>query len=315
MSVGPSALSVASSDIGGSIRYPAFACGIAGIRPTVGRIPARGGGRRNASRPSLSRQLMSVQGPIARSVEDLSLALAAMSSTDLLRDVMSAPLAEPDAAPVRRVGIVRGVSGTSTDPELLAALDAAAGYLADAGIEVVETPAPEFAEALRLWSLLLLEDMRAMRATMRGIGDANALAAMDHMYGSAVEQWGAEPSAASVLEGWTRRNELLLALGERFAELPVLLTPPSARLPFSQGTDTGGGTGTAAMFEAQWPATCLPVLGLPGITVPTGVHSPRMNGMPIGVQLVGPRFSEAALLRIAQLIEDRAGAPAPIDPR
>lgn len=307
------------NDIGGSIRYPAFACGIAGIRPTVGRIPARGGGRRRAARPSLSRQLMSTQGPLARTVGDLALALEAMSSTDTVRDVMSVPAAGSGiadrSASAQRVGIVRDVEGAGTDPALLAALDAAAGTLADAGIEIVEITAPELAEAHRLWSLLLLEDMRAMRETMREVGDPDAVAAMEHMFGHAVELWGAEPSGAQALEGWTRRNELLLALGERFAETPVILTPPSAQLPFVDGTDTAGGERTAAMFAAQWPATSLPVLGLPGVTVPTAVTSADANGMPLGVQLVGPRFSEARLLGTAQLIEDAAGAPAPIDPR
>lgn len=307
------------NDIGGSIRYPAFACGIAGIRPTVGRILARGGGRRHAARPSLSRQLMSTQGPLARTVGDLALALEAMSSTDTVRDVMSVPVAGSGiadrSASAQRVGIVRDVEGADTDPALLAALDAAAGTLADAGIEIVEITAPELAEAHRLWSLLLLEDMRAMRETMREVGDPDAVAAMEHMFGHAVELWGAEPSGAQALEGWTRRNELLLALGERFAETPVILTPPSAQLPFVDGTDTAGGDPTAAMFAAQWPATSLPVLGLPGVTVPTAVTSADANGMPLGVQLVGPRFSEARLLGTAQLIEDGAGAPAPIDPR
>lgn len=96
-------------DIGGSVRYPAYACGIMGIRPTIGRVPSRYGSVDQDQ--SLSVQMMLTQGPLARTVEDLRLALQAMSHfhpRDPIR--ASVPLsAQPLKGPIR-VGLLRDVN-------------------------------------------------------------------------------------------------------------------------------------------------------------------------------------------------------------
>ena len=90
----------------------------------------------------------------------------------------------------------------------------------------------------------------------------------------------------------------------------MLLTPPSAAVQFRQGSDLTGDDASRTMFDAQWPMTFAPVLGLPGVTVPTGLD----GGLPTGIQLVGARFSDDTLLDIAGLVEDRAGTLAPVQP-
>ena len=89
---------------------------------------------------------------------------------------------------------------------------------------------------------------------------------------------------------------------------PAGSTGPLA--PFPHGTDTRGDQATRDMFASQWPQTAVPVLGLPAIVVPAGV----VDGIPVCVQLIGPRHSDETLLDVAQRIEDRAGTFTPISP-
>lgn len=297
------------NDIGGSIRYPAYACGVVGIRPTVGRVPSDFGWRDFDQPQSIADELMCVHGPIARTVDDLELGLRVMTGFDP-RDGVSVPPRAEQARPVRRIGVVRDPGVLAPDPALAGALDEAAGYFSDAGIEVVELDLPDLAEAHRLWGLLLLEEMRGMRKLMDDFGDDTARSAMDRMIDHAVADWGVELSAKTYFEGWTTRNRILSRLGELFESTPVIMTPPSARPAFVHGTDTAGDRSTVEMHDAQWPQKALPVLGLPGVAVPTGV----VSGVPTGVQLFGARFSDETLLDVARVVERRVGALTPVDP-
>ena len=122
------------TDIAGSIRYPAYACGVHGLRPSLGRVAAF-----NASSPerSIGGQIMAVSGPIARTVDDLRLALAAMSAPDA-RDPwwVPAPLIGPEAP--RLAAVCTNPDGMDTAPDVVKALLDAAERLRDAGWIVVE---------------------------------------------------------------------------------------------------------------------------------------------------------------------------------
>ncbi|MFL5075500.1 MAG: amidase, partial [Microvirga sp.] len=127
------------NDIGGSLRWPAFCNGVCTIRPTLGRVPAFNPSA-PVERPPMA-QLMSVQGPLCREVADVRLALAAMSQRDP-RDPwwVPAPLEGPPVP--RRVLKAKIPADMETDPEVMALVDQAAGYLAVAGYEIVEAEVP-----------------------------------------------------------------------------------------------------------------------------------------------------------------------------
>jgi amidase len=112
------------TDIAGSIRFPAYACGIAGIRPSFGRVPSYN--PTQLAERSLSSQLMSVQGPLARTVADLRLGLAAMAARDA-RDPwwVPAPLAGPAPPQPMRVAVVTSaddLAGSKLHPHISAAI-------------------------------------------------------------------------------------------------------------------------------------------------------------------------------------------------
>jgi amidase len=301
-----------ANDIGGSIRYPAAVCGVAGIRPTVGRIPKWSAPSMVNLAPSLAETVMAVEGPIARHVNDLRVALEAMSRYDP-RDPACLPVPyrdEPPLAARAKVGVVREIPGVQTCAASLEAVEKAAGWLREAGYDVIDLDVPDIADAHHLWQLLLFEELRTGLPELSERGGEQLRESLANNFAIAEPVWGPRPTLGDFMQGYTRRNELLSRLESRFTDVPLLLTPASAALAPLHGADHGPLEAAKALMDAQWPMTFVPCLGLPGATVPTGV----VDGLPGSVQLVGGRFRESWILDAAQAIEDRAGVITPIDP-
>jgi amidase len=134
------------TDIAGSIRYPAYACGVHGLRPTLGRVPAF-----NASLPerTIAGQIAAVSGPLARNIADLRLALTALAARDV-RDPwwVPAPLVGPPAQ--KRAAICVAPDGLESHPEVAQAVRDAGTRLEAAGWQVDElATTPPLAEAPR----------------------------------------------------------------------------------------------------------------------------------------------------------------------
>jgi amidase len=294
------------NDIGGSIRYPAYACGLAGIRPSFGRVPSF-----NPSAPEerpLSAQMMSVQGPLARRVRDLRLGLAAMAQFDP-RDPwwVPAPLQGlPVARPIR-VAVSADPGGLGVAPAVAAAIRQAAGWLAEAGYVVEEKEPPDFMAAVDAWRTILGTETRiGMLPMIEKYGDK----AVRHMarYFDKLTPSLNLPSFGKALAS---RSTLLRAWMLFFEDFPLVLVPVSCEPPFPAGHDQGDDDTLDRLVtaqRAQFPAACL---GLPGISVPTGIAA----GLPMGVQLIAGRFREDLLLDAAEIIEARAPMPTPLDPR
>jgi amidase len=96
-----------------------------------------------------------------------------------------------------------------------------------------------------------------------------------------------------------------------FERYPLVLTPTSWRKPFAIDADQRGVGGMREIFEANRPLFVLPLLGLPGLSVPTGT----VEGVPMGVHLIAGRYEEERLLVAGEVIEGRCGRLTPIDPR
>jgi amidase len=291
------------TDIAGSIRYPAYACGIHGLRPTLGRIAAY-----NASSPerSIGPQLMAVSGPIGRSIADLRLGLAAMAAPDP-RDPwwVPAPLEGPPVP--HRVALCLRPGGLPIVPEVEAALLDAARRLEAAGwnIEPVED-VPSLHEATELQVHLWLGDgFAGLADAARREGDAGALAVVSAFRAQA-EAMPPDGIARALIRRAALTRDWLKFLDRH----PVLLLPVSAELPFPDGLDMQDEASFRRVWQAQLTQTGLPVMGLPGLTVSTGL----VGTTPVGVQLVAGRYREDLCLLAGEAIE-AGGAPIrPVNP-
>lgn len=255
---------------------------------------------------------MLVQGPLARTVEDVRLALHAMSGTDP-RDPFAIP-GSPQAQPSSnssRVALVRHHGVADPSPPVNQALDQAAQILGEAGYQVEEVELPLLTEAYRLWYLLCMEEFRQIMPLVEEVGDAGMKKAAEHYYAVSSEWWGEQPSLADYMNGYARRGTLIRTLATFMEDFPTVLLPVSAEQAFEQDADIASVESMRRVMAAQSSMMAIPVLGFPALSVPTGI----MDGLPVGVQLLGRRFDEDHLLDVAQVIEDTKGIFTPIDPR
>jgi amidase len=256
-------------------------------------------------------QTMLVQGPLARSVEDVRLGLRALAAHNP-RDPFSvpAPLEGPPLPGRRRVAVLRDVGVAALDPAVDAALTAAARSLADAGYEVEEVQLPLFAEAWRLWwQLVQGVEFADLGRAIEEHGDeairrsaANQFAVTERMH----SDFGLE----AYVRGYARRGTLMRELQLFLQRFPVLLTPVSAERTFEVDADVREVDRMEQVIAAQWPMMSLALLGFPGLSVPVTAA----DGLPIGVQLVGQRFREDVLLEAGGIVEARNDVTTPVTP-
>ena len=293
------------TDFGGSIRHPALCCGVAGLRPTFGRVPAY-----NAStgdRP-ITAQLMAVHGPLARRVGDLRIGLAAMAAGDV-RDPwwVPAPLLGPAAQKPIRVALVDAERRPGLDDSIANTLEQSAAWLEDAGYSVERVTPPSIEEAARLWSMLVLDEFKgSMIHQIREVGGAAIRKAGELMIRQAPPV-----DFGSYLKALGYRATLLRQWQQFFERYPLMLMPTSREPAFALGLDTRGDTEMKWIFDAVAPILAPALLGLPCLAVPTGIH----RNLPIGVQLVAARFREDLCLDAGEAIEARAAIATPIDPQ
>jgi amidase len=293
------------TDYGGSIRYPAYCCGVAGIRPTLGRVPGF-----NATAPeerTITAQIMAVQGPMARRIRDVRLGLAPMAAGDP-RDPwwVPAPLTgAPPAHPVK-VALTVDPAKLGVDPAVADAVRRAGAALARAGyaVEEVEPPSVE-AIAELWWTLAWSETRHVMQPVMRKLGGKDVNRALD-----AVLSITPDLDLVGYMKGLAARakhvRDWLLFL-ERY---PLVVGPVSTEPPFPVGFDTDEQADPRRLIRAQRLLTAVNLLGLPSAAVPVG----KAGAVPLGVQVIGSRYREDLCLDAAEAIEAQCGLPTPIDP-
>jgi len=283
------------SDLGGSIRIPSHFCGIGGHRPSVGLVPQRGyidhigGGTTGTD--------LNVLGPMARSVADLRLILLALAGPDPHdAPAWRVELPAPRHRDPRewRVGVwLDDTPGTVLDDDVRLLVDQAAAALATAGPRVT--------------TLRPAVDIDASRAVCAELIAAAILPSRD---ASAVG------SAADSHLRWLRNRERVAQLRASwrawFAEYDVLICPVMSVPAFPH--DGGGGIGELSLrvgdrdvshrdLAHAWNAPS-GVVGLPSTTVPVGLTP---DGLPVGVQVIGPYLEDLTALAVAELLETATG--------
>jgi amidase len=267
------------SDYGGSLRVPAALAGVYALRPTPGRLAQAFG-----VPPLMSRQLMASDGPLARRAKDLALLFAAMAQPDP-RD--------PRFTPAVRAAVPGPVALVLADHGSRRAADA----LVVAGYDVVETEAPRLEEAAQLWLDLVRFEVRlGALQRLRDEGSEGTRRSAEALFGL-----GRELDGDGYARALGERHVLAATWSEFLDRQPLILGPVSTCTPWPVGHDLGG----ADALRDEWWGFRLTVatacLGLPAVSVPVGFD---MHGLPVGVQLIGPRWAEGALLAAAQAIEE-----------
>ncbi len=302
MATGMSPLGL-GNDIGGSLRNPAYACGVVSIKPSRGRVAQ--GNPSAAVEMALNAQLMLAEGVLARRVGDLRLGLSVVMGSHP-RDPQSVdvPLTGPPRP--RRVALVAAPAGGATDPGVAEGVRVAGRVLAEAGYEVDEVEPPQLLETYLAWTELMWSSLRVaapLFAPFMGEGGRRFLELTTVEVAPTTEE--------SLYEMHQRRYALARAWSTFMVTYPLVVGPTWTQPPFALGFDIASRESALAvseLFRFVLPAN---LLGLPAVCVPTGVT----HGWPTGAQIIGPLMRDDLCLDAAATIEAAVGSLTPIDPR
>lgn len=283
------------SDFGGSLRNPASFCNVVGLRPSPGRVP---------SWPKADTwTYLSTEGPMARTVDDVALLLAAQTGPDprspisLESDpsVFVPPTGEP-SVPLR-VAWAPDLGGLPIDPAVTAALEFVPGVFEDLG-HYVESACPDLSEAggvfdtLRAWSFAM------------GFGPM-AAANWDDL--KETLQWnvqrGLDLDMADHMQAARTRGEIYQRVASFFETYDVLLCPVAQVPPFlheQEYIEEINGVRMNTYIEWMRVCTDVTIMNCPAISVPAGFTP---DGLPIGLQIVAPPRQDLALLQVAKQFE------------
>ena len=289
------------SDMGGSLRNPASFCGVVGLRPSLGRVPAW---------PSDNFwETIDTSGPLARNVDDVALLLSVIAGPD---DRVPTALGDPGLGFVRppevsldglRVALSPDLGGLlEVDTEVRRVVEEAGASLAAAGAHV-EATEPDLAEAD--------DTFRTLRAWLFQSGFGELLAAHPESFKQSLAdniRAGASLTGADVARGYAQRSALSERMRLFFGSYDVLVLPTSQVPPFAADQEYPpdiNGHPMATYLDWMRSAYLITVTGCPAISVPAGRTA---DGLPVGVQLVAPFGRDARLLGIARAFERLSGS-------
>ncbi|MCH8206966.1 MAG: Asp-tRNA(Asn)/Glu-tRNA(Gln) amidotransferase subunit GatA [Chloroflexi bacterium] len=301
------------SDTGGSIRQPASLCGVVGMKPTYGLV----------SRYGLVAFASSLDqiGPITRDVTDSALMLGAVAGHDP-RDSTSIAYKVPDYASNidrgvagLRIGVPREYFVEGIEPGVETAVRTAVEVLEDLGAEVEDVSLPHTEYALAVYYIIAPSEASANLARYDGVKYGYSAREADNMWDALekTRQEGFGPEVkrrimlgayalsagyydAYYLKAQQARTLIRQDFDRVFQEVDALVTPTSPVTAFKIGEKTGDPVQMYLIDVCTLPVN---IAGLPGLSVPCGFS----EGLPVGMQLIGPHFSEETLLRTAHAYE------------
>lgn len=292
------------NDYGGSLRCPAQFCGVASIKPSLGRVPDHMS--LMPSEPAMTLQLFMSQGPIARCTEDLRLALACMCGPDA-RDPrwVPAPLNNEKSPKPIRVAVTIDPAAQGVDAQVAQGVQQAAHYLADAGYEVEEVEPPSIMQAWETWGRLTGVEIGILTIPM-----VAPFASSDSM--KFLRNWAdlfPDKDLPTYMEGLAMRNHLARQWARFMEKYPLILGPVLAAASPRVGFDVGAAEDVRQFILDSRLVVIANLLGLPAAVIPVGIA----DGLPQAAQIIGARFREDLCLDAAQAIEHRCGIITPID--
>jgi aspartyl-tRNA(Asn)/glutamyl-tRNA(Gln) amidotransferase subunit A len=322
------------SDTGGSVRQPAAMCGVCGLKPTYGRV----------SRYGLVAFASSLDqiGPFAADARDLALLMSVIAGHDR-RDSTSVEEGVPDYLSeierpfdTLRIGVPREYFGEGLSAPIRAAVEAALDEFRRLGAETVEVSLPHTPYAIACYYLVCTAEASSNLARYDGVHygyrTSNPRDYIDVYARSRAEGFGAEVKRRIMLGTYALssgyydafyhkalkvRTLIRQDFTEAFKQCDVLIGPTTPTTAFPLGTKTAD---PLEMYLADVYTASLNLAGVPGLSIPCGFSG---EALPIGLQLVGPLFSEGRLLQVADAYQSRtdwhsrvppvAGKPIPSD--
>lgn len=284
------------NDIGGSLRIPAFACGVATVKPTLGRVAAYNPSA--TSERGMLAQLMSVQGAICREVRDVRIATEVMAQRDA-RDPWWVPAPFVGEPLPKRVAFTRNAHGYAMHPEIASALERAAQWLADAGYRVEEVEPPPISEPAAAWLSVAVAEMKQLVFPMAEQFGSRTIQQIFEWF----TQLGELVDANGYMTGLANRTRMTRAWSVFLEQYPLVLTPFMMRPTFSWNYDAESLAATRDVMGSLIYSYGVNYLGLPAGVVPVGFA----EGLPCAVQILGRRFREDAILDALETLEARAG--------
>ena len=296
------------SDLGGSLRIPASYCSIVGLRPSPGRVP------RGAGLPAFDS--LWVEGPMARNVPDLALMLDALS-VQHPHDPLSMPAprvpfaaAMRDARPPRRVAFTPNLGLSNVDPEVAAICRAAAHRFTEMGT-AVEDASPDFSNAIDTFQT----QRGLLFAALRGDLLVAERARINPSIVWNIEK-GLKLTADEIIRAERERAALYHRVAAFFDSYDLLLCPTVAVPPYpvEQPYPTRiGDQQLTSYIDWMFLTFVITLTGCPALSLPCGFTK---DGLPVGLQIIGPSHADAAVIAAASLLEQAFGIAArlPIDP-
>ena len=307
------------SDIGGSLRVPAHYCGVYAHKPTLNLVPPRG-----HRIPGTVQRVsdLAVVGPMARSAEDLDLALEITAGPDQARDGIAYRLALPAPRHERlrdfRVLVIDDHPLLPTARAVRAALDRLSQQLVKSGVKVAHTSPllPDLAESGRLYMRLLMSAL-SERWPQEIYAQAETAAAAFKPDDNSLQ---AERSRGAILSHreWAAADMARISLRQKWAavfrEWDVVLCPPMPTVafphdhtPMAERRIDIDGKQFSFFDQLVWPEVAT-TPGLPATAAPIGLSD---NGLPIGVQIIGPYLEDRTPIAFAALMEREFGGFVP----
>ncbi|MGD2008522.1 MAG: amidase [Cellvibrionales bacterium] len=289
------------TDLGGSLRHPAQCCGVASIKPTLGRVPDWVS---TQPEPAIGVQLMNTDGPMARRVADVRLGLQCMLGQHRADPwAVDRPL-RLETRPGLPIAVLSDPLAGGVHPQVEAGVNQAVDALRKYGHTVVEAEPPRLKDAFTLWqTVCFYELLNGLKPEVESICGDGLRTVFDRY-----AEVAPDLSVAGYHRALTERTTLLREWLGFFRQFSVLVAPVSTQPPQVIDYDLASADSNRALVDSMRMVVPINALGLPSAVVPVGVE----NGLPQAVQVIGAPFRELDCLAIAEHIEANTGPITPI---